>query len=309
MTANLLTRVRNCVRERRLPYAVERRLYSPTMLPLHRMLLDPQLKRTDREPTYISLDEAHQLQNQHRRRDDYKYDLDSKQARAAARTSELAKVIDLSRPINILELGGGDGQLMLSLAHRGHHCTLLDVQDWRDKDVVDSPVRFTACDASQSFPFNDSTFDLCISFNSLEHISNPSAAFGEMLRVLKPRGTMYHTFCPLYNSAWGLHAYRHIYFPYAQFLLDPESLAQFIDDVDAHGYGTSDPSLVYVNGWHLRQYLALFSSHVCKLHSLTLSRSLDHLNIAYRHSASFRGRGLDTDELVTEGITVSLTKL
>lgn len=309
MTPSFFTRVRNCVRERRLPYVVERRWYSTSMLPLHRMLLDPQLKRTDVGPQFISLDEARRLQAQFPCRDAYKYDLASKKARAAERLELIAKAINLGRPLKILEVGGGDGQLSLLLAEQGHNCTILDMEDWRDQEVKQSAVQFIASDASKSFPLESAAYDLCVSFNTMEHITDPGAALAHMMHVLKPGGSMYHSFCPLYNSAWGLHAYRVIWFPYPQFLLSPDSLTELCANTSSSGYGSEHPSFVYVNGWHASQYLEVLSSAPCKSLTITTSRSMTNLDTVYKYRQSFCGRTLNVDELVIDGLCVHLTKL
>ena len=310
MTASLLKRATDCVRERRLPYAVHRRLYSRGMLPVHRVILDPALSRKDIGPQPITLEAAEKLQSQYPCRDGYKYDIASKKIRAAKRLSHLGRVVGLDRPLRILELGGGDGQLSLMLSASGHSCTLIDSEDWRDEEVKVSTVRFIAADAAHGFPLDDASFDLCVSYNTMEHIDKPNVAFAEMARVLRASGTMFHSFSPLFNSPWGLHAYRHIHFPYPQFLLDESLIARFVDDGLSHAYGTESPSLVFVNGWSAKQFLTLFASRKdCLVRAAEVTHCLDHLSIVYRHGRAFAGRGLNTNELTTEGINICLSKV
>lgn len=62
------------------------------------------------------------------------------------------------------------------------HLIQIDVMPYPNIDVL--------CDA-QALPFADDSFDLVLSFAVLEHVPNPFIAAAEMMRVLKPGGTIY----------------------------------------------------------------------------------------------------------------------
>ncbi len=50
-------------------------------------------------------------------------------------------------------------------------------------------IEFTEADV-ESLPFEDASFDLCISYNSLHCFPDPPAALAEMARVLRPGGKL-----------------------------------------------------------------------------------------------------------------------
>jgi ubiquinone/menaquinone biosynthesis C-methylase UbiE len=56
----------------------------------------------------------------------------------------------------------------------------------------------------ESLPFEDSSFDLVTSYQTLEHVESVSECLKEMIRVLKPGGFLYIK-CPDYNSFFEPH--------------------------------------------------------------------------------------------------------
>ena len=53
-------------------------------------------------------------------------------------------------------------------------------------------------------PVRDGGADICFSSNVLEHVSDPIGLIGEMVRVTRPGGLIYLSFCNWY-SPWGGH--------------------------------------------------------------------------------------------------------
>lgn len=94
------------------------------------------------------------------------------------------------RPTNILEIGCGPGALAGAL-QRWYADARITAVD-RDSAFIEfaskheKGVSFMEADAT-ALPFPDSTFDVTVSNTVSEHIE-PSAFFGEQLRVLKPGG-------------------------------------------------------------------------------------------------------------------------
>lgn len=63
--------------------------------------------------------------------------------------------------------------------------------------------RFTRA-TGEKLPFKDGTFDAVLSYQTLEHVADPSAVVAEMLRVLRPGGGM-HIRCPDYTGTFEGH--------------------------------------------------------------------------------------------------------
>ena len=106
-------------------------------------------------------------------------------------------------PLCILEIGCGPGALAEAL-HRWYPKAEIIGLD-RDREFVRFArehvpgVEFREGDATD-LPFPDGSFDVTISNTVQEHVE-PSAFFGEQLRVLKPGGV-----CLVLSSRRGLHA-------------------------------------------------------------------------------------------------------
>ena len=114
-----------------------------------------------------------------------------------------AELFDLEdRPLRILEVGCGPGALAGAL-HRWYPAAEIVGLD-RDREFVrfarehEPGVRFQEGDAA-ALPFPADRFDVTISHTVQEHVE-PSAFFGEQLRVLKPGGV-----CLTLSSRRGLH--------------------------------------------------------------------------------------------------------
>ena len=96
-----------------------------------------------------------------------------------------------------LDIGTGTGWLAIGFAQGlpGVHVVGLDLSDVvlklarenAQESGVSSRVSFEKGDA-QDMPFEDDTFDLVISSNTLHLLKNPVGMFDEIQRVLKPGG-------------------------------------------------------------------------------------------------------------------------
>jgi ubiquinone/menaquinone biosynthesis C-methylase UbiE len=106
----------------------------------------------------------------------------------------LTRDVDLGR--HMLEIGPGPGATTDWLRHRVEQLTVVEIEDAAADALrvrfADSNVVVVNGDASE-LPFDDNTFDSAGSFTMLHHV--PTAAlqnrvFAELLRVLKPGGTL-----------------------------------------------------------------------------------------------------------------------
>jgi ubiquinone/menaquinone biosynthesis C-methylase UbiE len=118
----------------------------------------------------------------------------------------------------ILDVGCGDGITDLSVALRTGCGELVGIDPFRGyerlpqilaqnglpADVVPSNLRFMAEDANR-LPFADDSFDVVISWGSLEHIAGGyERALREIRRVLRPQG-LFFVHPGLYYSNFGHH--------------------------------------------------------------------------------------------------------
>jgi SAM-dependent methyltransferase len=91
---------------------------------------------------------------------------------------------------NVLEVGCGDrsnfvlSERMMYLGTDVRRCTRLDVLS-----------------DGKHLPFNQNSFDLCLCFQMLEHVDDPSAIVDESYHVLKPDGTVFISV----PSSWIIH--------------------------------------------------------------------------------------------------------
>jgi SAM-dependent methyltransferase len=93
---------------------------------------------------------------------------------------------ELDREFTVLDIGAGAG-IVPQMNFKGlarHVCGLdPDMRVGKNLYLDDGRVGF-----GESIPWPDSTFDLVISDNVLEHLTDPEKVFAEVYRVLKPNG-------------------------------------------------------------------------------------------------------------------------
>jgi ubiquinone/menaquinone biosynthesis C-methylase UbiE len=88
---------------------------------------------------------------------------------------------------SLLDAGCGDGGVARLLRERVAEVTGIDVersQSWRDE----AGLTFRVADA-ETLPFDDASFDVVHSKDSLHHMESPERALSEYRRVLRPGGT------------------------------------------------------------------------------------------------------------------------
>jgi SAM-dependent methyltransferase len=141
----------------------------------------------------------------------------------------------------ILDVGCGDGITDLSLALRTGCQELVGIDPFRGyerlaeivqathlpADVMPSNLRFMAEDAN-ALPFEDSSFDVVVSWGSVEHIAGGYLkALDEMRRVLKPGGLLFiHP--GLYYSNFGHHLGEFSSEPFFHLKKTPEEIERIV---------------------------------------------------------------------------------
>lgn len=120
----------------------------------------------------------------------------------------------------ILDLAAGCGTFLLFGLKNGYDAWGVEPEPWkleffRQKIIISKyPPEFSKhmiMAKGESLPFEDNSFDLVTSYQTLEHVDSVSECLKEMIRVLKPGGFLYIK-CPDYNSFFEPH-YQLPFFP------------------------------------------------------------------------------------------------
>ena len=103
----------------------------------------------------------------------------------------------------LLDVGCGDGGVAALLCRRVAEVVAVDVEAsdaWEDR----KGLTFRVADG-EHLPFEDDSFDLLHSKDSLHHMEDPAAALAEYRRVLKPGGTALIVEGNRYNPIFFVH--------------------------------------------------------------------------------------------------------
>jgi SAM-dependent methyltransferase len=190
----------------------------------------------------------------------------------------------------------------------GHEVTLTDLEDWRDgraKQLAFSSADICGCDG---LLLEDAHFELCATYNSFEHFSDPERALSEMLRVLRPGGWLFAEFGPLYAGPWGLHAYRSLRMPYPQFLFSESFWRQKLHELGMRDLNRPMADLQPLNRWTIQQFRDLWKASGCETLSYAEGLEQSYLDIIERFPASFQGRGLTLEDVTIQSVRVLLRK-
>jgi ubiquinone/menaquinone biosynthesis C-methylase UbiE len=96
---------------------------------------------------------------------------------------------------DVLEVGCGSGIAVQLFAEAGAHVTAIDLTPWA---VETTRARLEAFGLAgevieadgEDLPFEDASFDLAFSWGVIHHTSDMSRALAELIRVLRPGGTL-----------------------------------------------------------------------------------------------------------------------
>lgn len=111
----------------------------------------------------------------------------------------------------VLDLGAGMGKLSVEAALRGAQPVAVEPGDGFGEIIRERlasekgglPGAIVQA-AGEQLPFEDGCFDLAISLQVLEHVTNPYQVLQEAFRVLKP-GSYFYLTCENYLSFWEPH--------------------------------------------------------------------------------------------------------
>jgi ubiquinone/menaquinone biosynthesis C-methylase UbiE len=110
------------------------------------------------------------------------------------------------RGLRVLEIGCGMGDFSRYLADAG---AIVVAADLSPAAVAITRRRLTGTDATavvadiENIPFDNESFDMVVSLETLEHVPDPDRALGELVRVTRRGGRLIVT-TPNYMSLYGL---------------------------------------------------------------------------------------------------------
>ena len=116
-------------------------------------------------------------------------------------TSPVVQELELDQNAKILDVGTGEGRMVITLALNGFKVltgelesdeSIYGKKDWLSsakKAEVDHLITYTPFNA-EKMPFEDESFDAIFISGALHHIEDEQAAFSESVRVLKPNGVI-----------------------------------------------------------------------------------------------------------------------
>lgn len=106
-----------------------------------------------------------------------------------ATLKKIESVFDFDVPkLKILDLGCGDGRLSAELVKKGHEVWGLDIFPDGIESAKKKGINAIEADIESKLPFQDSTFDLVLMLDTLEHLYDEEGSIGEAYRVLKKNG-------------------------------------------------------------------------------------------------------------------------
>jgi SAM-dependent methyltransferase len=102
----------------------------------------------------------------------------------------------------------------------------------RARAVAGAPpgrVEFVEDDITSS-RLESGSFDAIVSFEVLEHVQRPDAAFAAMARLLRPGGVSYHDYNPFFSVNGG-HSLCTLDFPWGHARLDPADFERYLREI------------------------------------------------------------------------------
>jgi ubiquinone/menaquinone biosynthesis C-methylase UbiE len=234
----------------------------------------------------------------------YPYDPHALWIRGAERYREMRPFLTGSK-VETLELACHDGMVSFHLARHGARATALDFSNAHfDARAANAGVQFFAGNAER-LPFDSDSFDLVFSYNAFEHFAHPEAVLREAIRVVKPGGTLYFSFGPLYRSAYGLHAMHSITIPYCHHLFQRSDLDEYID---ARSLGRIEYETL--NEWTLKQFRNLWKSVTPWAETLMYREipSLHGMPLIEKYPSCFRSKVESFEDLLVAVIEIAMRR-
>lgn len=95
---------------------------------------------------------------------------------------------EINSGLQVFDLGSATGANSLHISGMGHYVTSVEFSDIGVAIQQQKGIKVVQADARR-LPFQDSSFDLIVCLDVLEHIVEDDLAASEIFRVLKPGGS------------------------------------------------------------------------------------------------------------------------
>ena len=166
------------------------------------------------------------------------------------------------RPIDVLDLGCGEGHLIHYLREHGYHVSGFDLERRAGKLAEhfgsDPDIRVT--DDPTRIPFPAASFDALVANQVFEHVTDLDAVLSECRRVLRAGGTLIATF-PLKSVPVEMH----LFVPFVHWLPDAwreRYLRMWYTVTRRHTRGTP-AEMAAIKARYLREATAYRSKRTC----------------------------------------------
>jgi SAM-dependent methyltransferase len=135
-------------------------------------------------------------------------------------------------PARVLDVGAGEGYFCKLLRDRGYE---VEACDFLQDNFKLRDVPFHKADLNQAIPLPAGQYDVVVSIEVLEHIENHVRFVGEMMRVLKPGGTIILTTPNILSLPSRWHFFLYGYTDCAPRPLDPTLEAYYMQHINPIG--------------------------------------------------------------------------
>lgn len=155
----------------------------------------------------------------------------------------------------VLDYGSGYGYQSVAMAKLGANVVGIDlVEDWLqmarqhalEEGVADRVSFHNMTGKDPVTALGRESFDVIISQNSFEHFRDPAAVLRTWSDLIKPSGTVFLVFAPVWLHPYGAHMYYFTWVPWVHLLFPEKTVLQVRDRFhfdNAHRYEDIDMGL------------------------------------------------------------------
>jgi SAM-dependent methyltransferase len=134
----------------------------------------------------------------------------------------------------VLELGCGFGGMLAVLSELGASATGIDIDDRRAQFARSQGFEVLTVDAA-TLPFPEETFDVVVTYATIEHIHDLRSALAESFRVLRCGGIFYGLWGPSWLTYNGPHLIKCLSVPWAHLFFSDRTVIAALEEQKRQG--------------------------------------------------------------------------